>query len=165
MAENKHAVSLSLLPAVWRTRIEALLRPEESVRACFETDLTPDLRYADGLAVLTTIRILHLTQDEQTREWGLVDALMLRQTDYAGVGQLDIVLGEKRLDLLRFTLARAVAATHFAPSAIARSIPPLACARCVPANLPLPLRPEHCSDSGALRGPTVCNCSVVSFLC
>jgi len=113
MAENKHAVSLSLLPAVWRTRIEALLRPEESVRACFETDLTPDLRYADGLAVLTTIRILHLTQDEQTREWGLVDALMLRQTDYAGVGQLDIVLGEKRLDLLRFTLARAVAAAHF----------------------------------------------------
>ncbi len=113
MAENKHAVSLNLLPTVWRQRIDALLGPDESVRACFETDLTPDLRYADGLAVLSNIRILHLTQDEQTREWGLDDTLSLRQTDHAGVGQLEFMRGDTRTDLLRFTLGRAVAATHF----------------------------------------------------
>ena len=88
--------------------------PDESVRACFETDLTPDLRYADGLAVLSNIRILHLTQDEQTREWVLDDTLSLRQTDHAGVGQLEFMRGDTRTDLLRFTLARAVAAAHFA---------------------------------------------------
>ena len=113
MAENKHAVSLNLLPTVWRQRIDALLGPDESVRACFETDLTPDLRYAAGLAVLSNIRILHLTQDEQTREWGLDDTLSLRQTDHAGVGQLEFMRGDTRTDLLRFTLGRAVAATHF----------------------------------------------------
>lgn len=113
MAENKHAVSLNLLPTVWRQRIDALLGPDESVRACFETDLTPELRYADGLAVLTNIRILHLTQDERTREWVLDDSLNLRQTDHAGVGQLEFLRAETRTDLLRFTLARAVAAAHF----------------------------------------------------
>ncbi len=92
--------------------MEGLLEPEEAVRAGFETDLTEDLRYAPGLVVLTTIRILHLTEDEQKRCWMLEDELSVRQSDHAGVGQLEVFGGERRSGLIRYTLEKSVAAGH-----------------------------------------------------
>ncbi|MSQ66901.1 MAG: ABC transporter ATP-binding protein [Gammaproteobacteria bacterium] len=112
MIENLHAPSLNLLPPDWRALIAARLAPDESVRACCETDLTPDLRYATGVLVLTTQRLLHLAGAEPEHEWPIGADLALRQSDYAGVGLVEVTRGATRLAVVRFSLAHSTGATH-----------------------------------------------------
>ncbi len=104
---------MNLLPPAWRPQVSALLRAGETLRACLETDLTADLRYARGVLLLTTDRILHLTAEAPVREWPLGPTLTLRQTDHAGVGLIELLHAETRKGLVRFTLAHALTATHW----------------------------------------------------
>ena len=112
MIENLHALSLSLLPAAWRAVLATRLTPEESVRACCETDLTPDLRYAAGVLVLTTQRLLYLAHAGLEHAWPIDADLTLYHSDYAGVGLVEVARGTTRLAVVRFSLAHTLGAAH-----------------------------------------------------
>ncbi|GKS94454.1 ABC transporter ATP-binding protein [Acidovorax sp. SUPP2825] len=86
--------------AEWRAR----LAPHENVLAALQVDLSPALRFAPGLLVLTSQRLLSRTDGGAVQEWPLVAGMALRLSDHGGVGALELHDTERRLALWRFTL-------------------------------------------------------------
>ena len=54
---------VATLPQHWQTLVANHIASTEIVRAWFETDLTAELRYARGLALLTDTRIVYLVEE------------------------------------------------------------------------------------------------------
>ena len=99
------------LPNAWLPVVEAQLRTEEAVLAWLEIDLNAALRFARGIIVLTTQRLLGRTED--SAEWQshpLHSGLRLTRRDHAGVGSLELLTENSRLALWRYTLGLDVAA-------------------------------------------------------
>ena len=106
----------SLVPALpqhWQALATNHIASTETVRAWFETDLTAELRYARGLALLTDTRIVYLVEHAGGQDWPLGNELFLNHIEHAGVGTLEILRGEERLGRLRFTLAQDLGAKRF----------------------------------------------------
>ncbi len=106
----------SLVPALpqhWQALATNHIASTETVRAWFETDLTAELRYARGLALLTDTRIVYLVEHAGGQDWPLGNELLLNHIEHAGVGTLEILRGEERLGRLRFTLAQDLGAKRF----------------------------------------------------
>ncbi|MBX9609965.1 MAG: ABC transporter ATP-binding protein/permease [Gammaproteobacteria bacterium] len=101
------------LPVRWQAPAAAQIAPVETVRAWFETDLTADLLYARGLAVLTDARVLHLSEDGGVEDWKLSTELLLNHGEHGGVGTLELLRAGERVGQLRFTLAEDLGAKRF----------------------------------------------------
>ena len=110
----------SLVPALprdWQTPAADQITSTESVRAWFETDLSAELHYARGLALLTDTRIVYLTEHAGVQDWPLGTELLLNHIEHGGVGTIEILRGDARLGRLRFTLAHDLGAKRFVAEA------------------------------------------------
>lgn len=93
------------VPLAWQQQVAAQLERGEVGIAAVELDLDHRLRFAKGLIVITSCRVLaRAPGDSQWRAWGFRPGLSLRHHDHAGVGHLDIVDETGLLASWRFTL-------------------------------------------------------------
>lgn len=102
-----------LIPLAWRGQVVARLSFDEQVLACLPLDLDASLNFANGILVLTTLRLM--TGFGQGGDWHdrVLDASWrLERRDHAGVGTLDVLQGDVRLDSLHYTLDHLVAARY-----------------------------------------------------
>lgn len=98
----------------WRDELAGRLHADELVLGWFEPDLDADLRFAEGLVVLTDSRLLAAGADGAWSSWPLVEIEALRARERAGVGTLDLLNTEGRLAHWRYTAHRAAAARALA---------------------------------------------------
>jgi ATP-binding cassette subfamily B protein len=86
--------------------LRAELAAGENVLAALSVDLDPQLRFGQGLLVLTDRRLLARAPRATTwTSWPLAPGLQLRHADHAGVGSLELCDSRARLACWRFTLA------------------------------------------------------------
>ena len=105
------AVAGTPLPDRWRADAESRLQPDERLLAALEPDLDAQLRFADGIVLLTDRRLLARAPGETDwREWPVDGRRELHLRDHAGVGHLELFDGRTRLAVWRFTLGRNPAA-------------------------------------------------------
>ena len=108
------------IPSSRREEIRRRLEPGETVLACFAPDLENALRYAQGLVLMTDRRILSGRPAEPSgpeldwRSWALARATSLRAGERAGLGKIELLGPEGRLDHWRYTAARAKEAHRLA---------------------------------------------------
>ena len=100
---------VSSLPAGWKAQLPLLLGPDEHLRALLCTDLSADLHAAQGLVLLTDKRVVTAhpapaASGWVTRQTRVMPEQTLQLHDHAGVGCLELMHGEHRLDSWRFTL-------------------------------------------------------------
>ena len=105
------AVAGTPLPDRWRADAGSRLQPDERLLAALEPDLDAQLRFADGIVLLTERRLLARAPGETGwREWPVDGGRELHLRDHAGVGHLELFDGPARLAAWRFTLGRNPAA-------------------------------------------------------
>jgi ATP-binding cassette subfamily B protein len=101
---HHHPVDASQQHPEWAA-LQKRLYSDENVLATLEVDLDARLHFARGLLVLTNSRLLAWEPSNgQWQEWTLSPDLVLRISDHAGVGSLELVDAHRRLALWRFTL-------------------------------------------------------------
>ncbi len=87
------------------------LAAAENVLVSLPVDLDGELRFANGIVALTEGRILTCNEGGDWREWPLTTPSMsLALVDHAGVGTLDLLGPNGRLDRWRYTLGHQPAA-------------------------------------------------------
>ncbi|WP_313073143.1 ABC transporter ATP-binding protein [Melaminivora sp.] len=113
MQHHPSSDALAGLSGSLAARARELLAPGENVLAALEVDLTPALRFAPGLLLLTDRRLLSLDLEEasggpqaQLRQWPLAAGLALQAQEHGGVGTLALHDPDQRLALWRFTQGR-----------------------------------------------------------
>jgi ATP-binding cassette subfamily B protein len=95
----------------WRARAESRLLAGETPQTGLDLDLDADLRYAEGLLLVTDRRLLaRAPGSEDWREWPYRAGLRLSHTDHAGVGTLELHDDGGRLAVWRFTIGQNPAA-------------------------------------------------------
>ncbi len=108
MQQTHHSVDASgVLTGPLGAELRARLAPAENVLATLEVDLSPALRFAPGLLMLTDSRLLSLEAEGaggNFQAWALAPGMSLRLIDHAGVGTLELHTAAGRLALWRFTL-------------------------------------------------------------
>jgi ATP-binding cassette subfamily B protein len=108
------------IPAPRRDEVARRLEPGEPLLACFEPDLETGLRYAQGLVLLTDRRILSGHPEGPAdgelawRSWPLDQVMSLKAGERSGLGQIELLGSEGRLDHWRYTAARAKEAHRLA---------------------------------------------------
>ena len=99
------------IPARWAADVDSRLSDGEQVQAWLETDLDQDLKFANGLVLVTNRRLLAQAAGQTAwLEWSLAAGLKLNHHDQAGVGALELIDDHGRLATWRYTLARNLAA-------------------------------------------------------
>ena len=99
------------LPSHWAAEVEPLLAAGEQTQAWIEIDLDARLKFAQGLVVVTNLRLLARTPGEaKWGEWPLQSALRINHLDHAGVGTLELLGEHGRLACWRYTLGHNLAA-------------------------------------------------------
>ena len=99
------------LPEAWRGEVGSQLSAEEKLLAWLEIDLDESLRYAAGLVVLTSRRLLARQAGEsQWQSCNYRAGLSLTRRDHSGVGSLELFDGDGRLAIWRYTLGGDMAA-------------------------------------------------------
>ena len=163
--QHHHSVDASgVLSGPWGAEMRALLAPDENVQAAFEVDLTPDLRFAPGLLVLTERRLLARVGDAPAQEWPLAPGMALRLLDHGGVGTVELHDTDRRLALWRFTLGRHPQALHLQQRLDAQvrrldslqgAIAPEAqdVPRCAVCGTPLPPDSDECTACARQQAP------------
>ena len=163
--QHHHSVDASgVLSGPWGAEMRAVLAPDENVQAAFEVDLTPDLRFAPGLLVLTERRLLARAGDAPAQEWPLAPGMALRLLDHGGVGTVELHDTDRRLALWRFTLGRHPQALHLQQRLDAQvrrldslqgAIAPEAqdVPRCAVCGTPLPPDSDECTACARQQAP------------
>ena len=109
-------LSTSTIPSDWGVKVAAALSAGETAICWLEVDLTQDLRYGKALLLLTESRFLAISAlpslPAETWERGAVAGILCR--DQLGVGSVELLGGDGRLALWRFTARHATAAHRFA---------------------------------------------------
>jgi ATP-binding cassette subfamily B protein len=101
----------SVLPAVWSERLAAQLAAGEQVLAWLEIDLDAGLRFARGLVVVSSERLLVMPSGEQDwQSWAYRPGLLLSRRDHSGVGTLELCDATGQIAHWRYTLGSDVAA-------------------------------------------------------
>jgi ATP-binding cassette subfamily B protein len=131
--------------------------PQGSPLAWLETDLSEDLRFEPGLLAVDAQGLSAWTlgeggQAQAAGRWPLAPDLALRQGDHGGVGVLELVDGQRRLAVWRYTLGQQMAATRLlkqfdlARQALAEGRPPQAVlqAHCPVCKAPLEPDQDEC---------------------
>ena len=142
------------LPAAWRHEIQSRLQDAEDILAHVELDLDANLRFASGIVVVTTRRLLAKRGGESAwQEWQYEEGLVLSHHDHAGVGTLELQDERTRLACWRYTLGhnpealRVIDAFKAQCEAVVHDLPPaaageMACPRC---KTPLEADQEECA--------------------
>ncbi len=100
------------VPAAWQN-IHAELGKDENLLAHLELDLDPELYFAPGIVVLTTLRLLSRYRDDTVwQAWPHCPEFVLRHHDHAGVGNLELHDAASRLVTWRYTLGHNPEALH-----------------------------------------------------
>jgi ATP-binding cassette subfamily B protein len=95
----------SVVPDEWQAEVQSRLEPDENVSAWVLVDLDTALQFHKVALILTDRRILTASLNEKKWQiWPLTADQRLRQTDHAGVGQLELTDDQGRLAVWRFTL-------------------------------------------------------------
>ncbi|MFY7863909.1 ABC transporter transmembrane domain-containing protein, partial [Roseateles sp.] len=98
------SVEVSLQHPKW-AECQSRLLAQENVLAPLEVDLDSQLRFASSLLVLTNRRLLAWdAATAQWAEWSLQADMAMQISDHAGVGALELIQGQGRLAIWRFTL-------------------------------------------------------------
>ncbi|WP_300454119.1 ABC transporter ATP-binding protein [Accumulibacter sp.] len=102
------------LPAEWAVRLQSPNGPladDEKVLAWLEIDLDAKLRFAPGMVVVSSERLLAMSADDrQWQSWPYRAGLTLTRRDHAGVGTLELCDVDSLLGAWRYTLGGDVAA-------------------------------------------------------
>ena len=99
------------LPASWQGLVDGELAAGEKVLAWLEIDLDAELRFVPGLIVVTDRRLMaRSANDAGWQTHAFAAGLELTRRDHAGVGSLELIADNSRLDIWRYTLAADVAA-------------------------------------------------------
>ncbi|SBT07205.1 ABC transporter related [Candidatus Accumulibacter aalborgensis] len=102
------------LPAIWSARLQSpgeVLASDERILAWLEIDLDATLRFAQGIVVVTSDRLLALSADDQNwQSWAYRPGLSLSRRDHSGVGTLELSAADARLAHWRYTLSADIAA-------------------------------------------------------
>ncbi|MCL4725627.1 MAG: ABC transporter, partial [Rhodocyclaceae bacterium] len=99
----------------WRREAVSRLVDGERLEAGLPLDLDIDLRYSEGLLLLTDRRLLARSPGaEAWQEWPYRPGLRLVHGDHAGVGTLELHDGSGRLAAWRFTIGANPAALRLA---------------------------------------------------
>ncbi|RYF00479.1 MAG: ABC transporter ATP-binding protein, partial [Comamonadaceae bacterium] len=103
--QHHHSVDASgVLTSPVGAELRARLAPQENVLAVLEVDLSAALRFAPGLVMLTSQRLLAHEPGGEVREWPLAPGQTLRLIEHGGVGTLELHDAHQRVALWRFTL-------------------------------------------------------------
>jgi ATP-binding cassette subfamily B protein len=95
------------IPADWRLEVQTQLQTNENVRAALEVDLDAQLRFDQGLVVVTNRRLLSRAPGQADwRAWEHRPGLALKHHDHAGVGHLELLDEQGLLAEWRFTLGQ-----------------------------------------------------------
>jgi ATP-binding cassette subfamily B protein len=95
------------IPADWRLEVQTQLQTNENVRAALEVDLDAQLRFDQGLVVVTNRRLLSRAPGQADwRAWEHRPGLTLKHHDHAGVGHLELLDEQGLLAEWRFTLGQ-----------------------------------------------------------
>lgn len=98
------------LPERWRAPVATRLGATEPMLAGLALDLDTELQFSPGVLLITEQRLLACDAHGTWQEWPLSVSLMLRHSDHAGVGSLELLGPESRLAHWRFTLSQNLAA-------------------------------------------------------
>ena len=137
----------------WLEHVNTQLATNETVLAWLEIDLDAQLRYAPGLIVLTTQRLIARSADDKLwQAHSFRQGLTLTRRDHSGVGSLELFDEKSRLGLWRYTLGGDIAAgrliEHFSRQlafALTGKIPPSPTqALCPNCETPLLAGQEEC---------------------
>jgi len=131
----------SALPEPWRDALRERLAPGERLLAWVDTDLDARLRFGAGLLAVTDRRLTARAPGESAwTDWPLRDDLLLRKSDHAGVGTLELLDARRRLGHWCFTLGHDASAQRlveaFELALVSRDaadgvpLPPPRCPRC-----------------------------------
>src|SRR5256885_6261007 len=92
------------LPSSDAARFQASAIPGESLIAWLQTDLDAELRYANGLVILTDRRLISfasthgpLSPAADAQTWTLDASTNLQAEEHAGVGTLELFAGDARV--------------------------------------------------------------------
>ncbi len=139
------------LPEARRLPVEKLLFPGETVRACFEPDLDPQLRYRRGLVLLTDQRVLAQADESAPWEPWPLDGHSLRTVETAGVGSLELIDDHQRVAHWRYTAAAAPAARALVRAwRSARDATPETASVCPRCGAAMPAAGEACQACAAV---------------
>lgn len=113
---------LPTLPEVWRSAALAQLENGEVIHGWFETDLDENLRFVEGLVLLTDRRVMTTqpgsgkgtVEGAIWRSVRLSDAATLRAKERNGLGILELMNANGRLAVWRYTASRAAKAHELA---------------------------------------------------
>lgn len=95
----------SVVPDEWQAEVKSRLQPNENASAWVLVDLNGALKFEKIALILTDRRILTASLSEKNwQSWPLDESQRLRQSDHAGVGQLELSDVQGRLAVWRFTL-------------------------------------------------------------
>src|SRR3954470_17635682 len=89
------------------------LLPNERLNHRFEPDVDETLRFSAGLVLLTGSRMLVRQKDGSFRSVPLTSSLELARSEHAGLTELTVSEGGRRLLRIRYTLAQAAAGHAF----------------------------------------------------
>jgi ATP-binding cassette subfamily B protein len=116
---DRNPESWENLPAEHRAALEARLENGEQLIAVFVTDLDQRLRYRAETVVLTNRRVLGIPSQNLAEEsmaidsWELPRAQAFRIVEHGGLGALELLGGEGRFGVWRFTGNRTNSANRF----------------------------------------------------
>ena len=114
-SDGSVVVSEGLPIEPWRQEAVSRLAAGERLEAGFPLNLDTDLRYSEGLLLLTDRRLLARSPGgEGWQEWPYRPGLRLVHGDHAGVGTLELHDGGGRLATWRFTIGSNPAALRLA---------------------------------------------------
>jgi ATP-binding cassette subfamily B protein len=113
MTPTPSSASRPVIPDAWLAEVKSLFQPDENVSAFLEVDLNKSLKFAKTALILTDQRLLTRFEDQKNwQSWDLEPDLTLKLSDHAGVGSLELVRGDVRLAVWRFTLGLQAAASR-----------------------------------------------------
>ena len=96
------------VPSVWHVALQSLGLESENALTSLQVDLDAQLRFAQEILIVTDRRLLALQRGPQGQilhqSWDLVGDLVMRHSDHAGVGCLELFDDRQRLASWRFTL-------------------------------------------------------------
>jgi ATP-binding cassette subfamily B protein len=158
LASTAHGPALAGLspttpPAAWSAQLASQMSDDEAILAWLEIDLDASLRFASGILVVSSERLLVLSADDRHwQSWTYRPGLTLSRRDHSGVGTLELCDTDALLASWRYTLGGDIAAgrlvDHFMRQLTFRVTgevpPPSALALCPKCETPLLAGQEEC---------------------
>ena len=108
------SAALPTMSPLWFTQIESRLNVEEKIIAWLETDLDHQLRFSQGLVILTNQRLFSKVSINASWEnWDCRQQdLTLIRRDYSGAGNLELIDANSLLVNWRYTIGKDIAAGY-----------------------------------------------------